>query len=257
MNINPLTTIRELAVSLPGATRVFEQTGIDYCCGGQRSLSDACQTSQLPFSEVVLLLEEAAQSVNPGDEIIDWQSRSLTTLCEHIVNTHHVFTRQELDRLTKLLEKVYSRHGSKHSELGELREIMPVLTGDLLPHMLKEEQVLFPYITQMEASIEGGRAIQPPFFVTVENPVRMMMSEHDTVADLLRAISQLTSNYVAPPDACISYQTLYQALREFEVDIHQHVHLENNLLFPRAVEMEAQTHPEWRAQASRHQCFTH
>ncbi len=257
MQVNTMSTVRELAVAVPGATRVFEQMGIDYCCGGGRTLADACRQFRAPVEEVLRRLEAATREAAPSDNAPDWQTASLTALAAHIVETHHVFTREEFVRLERLLDKVCSRHGGNHPELARLRELFLGLKQDLLPHMLKEEQVLFPYITRLEEAVSAGRDVQPPFFVTVRNPVRMMMMEHDTAGDLLREMRQVTGNYSPPPDACISYQTLYQALRELEADLHQHIHLENNILFPRAVEMESQAQPEWQSRAGEHQCFTH
>jgi len=257
MSVNATSTVRELAVTVPGATRVFERMGIDYCCGGGRTLADACQAFRVPVDEVVRSLEDAARAVQPGDQVVDWQAESLAALSAHVINTHHAFTRQELARLESLLDKVCSRHGANHPELRQVQELFLLLKQDLLPHMLKEEQVLFPYVVRLEEAVNASRDVQPPFFVTVQNPVRMMMMEHDTAGDLLREMRAATGNYEAPPDACISYQTLYRALAEFEADLHQHIHLENNILFPRAVEMESQAKPDWQAMAGRHQCFGH
>lgn len=245
MIINEMNTVRELAVKVPGATRIFEKMGIDYCCGGGRTLADACQTFHVSFDDVIRSLEEAEQTARPGDKVIDWQSESLTALSAYIIDTHHVFTKQELVRLEKLLDKVQSRHGGNHPELGRLQELFVMLKNELIPHMLKEEQVLFPYVARMEESVEEGREIPPAFFGTVQNPVRMMATEHDNAGDLLREMRQISGGYVPPADACISYHTLYQALSDFEADLHQHIHLENNILFPRAIEMEGERQFDW------------
>ncbi len=194
MTINAMNTVRELAVAVPGATRVFERAGIDYCCGGGRTLADACQTFRVPLDEIVRSLETAGQDIHPGDKIIDWQSESLAALSAHIIDTHHAFTNQEFSRLENLLDKVCSRHGENHTELGRLRELFGMLKNDLLPHLLKEEQVLFPYVARMEAAVAAGGDIQPPFFVTVQNPVRMMMTENDTAGDLLREMGAVAGN---------------------------------------------------------------
>jgi regulator of cell morphogenesis and NO signaling len=238
MNINATNTIRDLAIGIPGATRVFENFGIDYCCGGHRALADACQIASLPFEDLVRSLEEAERASQSGGEERDWQQKSLTALAQYIIGTHHYFTRQELDRLEKLFEKVCSRHGENHPQLFEAQIAFVHLKQDLIPHMLKEEQVLFPYITRMEEAVGELRAVPPPFFGTVRNPVRMMMMEHDKAGDLLKQLRGMTDEYTTPSDACISFQTLYQALAALEADLHQHIHLENNILFPRAVEME-------------------
>jgi regulator of cell morphogenesis and NO signaling len=136
-----------------------------------------------------------------------------------------------------LFEKVVSVHGVRHPELLAVQDIFRQLYDDLAPHLLKEENILFPYILQMEAAGNGAQCETPPF-VTVRNPVRMMLMEHEAAGELLRQVKTLTHDYTPPPDACISFRTLYLALENFEKDLHQHIHLENNILFPRAIEME-------------------
>jgi regulator of cell morphogenesis and NO signaling len=149
-----------------------------------------------------------------------------------------VFTRQELARLDALMEKVVSVHGGRHRELAEVQNTFRLLADDLLPHMQKEENILFPYIAALEVAADGGEAAAAPPFMTVRNPVRMMTFEHEAAGTLLRELRRLTSGYTAPADGCISYRTLYAALENLERDLHQHIHLENNILFPRAVEAE-------------------
>jgi regulator of cell morphogenesis and NO signaling len=259
MNITATSTVKDLAAGVLGATRVFENFGIDYCCGGHRTLAAACREANLPVEDLTRSLEEAGRASQPGAGR-DWRQESLTALTEYIVDTHHYFTRQELDRLEKPFDKVCSRHGENHSELFEAQKTFYQLKQDLIPHMLKEEQVLFPYITRMEGAAGEGRAIPPPFFGTVQNPVRMMMMEHDTVGDLLKQLRGITNCYTTPPDVCISFQTLYQALAAFEADLHQHIHLENNILFPRAVEMEENSAPDLSESAGEfngHRCLGH
>ena len=260
MTIETMSTVRDLAVTIPGATRIFEQMGIDYCCGGGNTLGDACQKLRIPAEEVIRQLQVTESALDPDDKAGGWQAKSLTDLSTHIVETHHVFTKQELTRLETLLDKVCSRHGENHPELSALSSAFLHLKQDLTPHMLKEEQILFPYIARMEQAVNEGKAVPPSFFVTVQNPVRMMMTEHDTAGELLSQMRVITGNYTIPPDACISFQTLYQALQELEADLHQHIHLENNLLFPRAIEMESIAEPDRqipRQGASEHVCFGH
>jgi regulator of cell morphogenesis and NO signaling len=231
-------TVRELALERPNATRIFEQLRIDYCCGGSRPLAEACAATGVDVETVVRLLEAPAEAHEQGDAAMHFQTASLTTLMTYIVDTHHSFTRQEMERLSALLEKVCAVHGQKHPELLEVKLLFQELCSDLTPHMFKEEQVLFPYLERLEAAATNQRALPPPPFGTVRNPVRMMMLEHDTAGDLLQRIRAVSADYTVPADGCPSYQTLYQALVAFEADLHQHIHLENNLLFPRAVEME-------------------
>jgi regulator of cell morphogenesis and NO signaling len=240
MTLQSTKTVRELALEIPGATRIFENLGIDYCCGGGKSLEQACAARDLPTQDVMLKLEEevekpAALTAEP----MDFTLLTLTELTAYITVKHHVYTKQELARLDALMNKVYSAHGQNHKELLDLQSLFRELAADLTPHMQKEEMVLFPYIERMEKAVStGSRAFVPPPFMTVRNPVRMMSLEHDQAGNLLRRMRDVSASYTVPDDACISYRTLYQALEEFEQDLHQHIHLENNILFPRAVEME-------------------
>jgi len=236
--LDPTKTVRELALQIPNATRIFEKMKIDYCCGGDKSLQEACETAGVKVAELELLFEQAAESTASLNGLQDFQHLSLTDLIGHILAKHHVYTKEEMARLQPLIAKVIGAHGQNHWELARLGELFGQLCADLTPHMFKEENVLFPYLEELESSILQKKPAPFAPFGTVKNPVRMMMMEHDTVGDLLREMRSLSSEYAVPADACISYQTLYQALEAFEQDLHQHIHLENNILFPRAVEME-------------------
>jgi regulator of cell morphogenesis and NO signaling len=220
---------------MPESTRLFESLKIDYCCGGNQPLGRACASAGIDVAQVVEMLAEVAQS-NQG--VPDFQNASLPELITHILDTHHVFTKTEIDRLQSLSDKVLNAHGGNHPELIHLSELWLRLCADLVPHMVKEERILFPYILAMTRAAANGQGAPFAPFTTVNNPIRMMMMEHDTAGEILRELRELTSDYKVPPDACISYQTLYQALENFEKDLHQHIHLENNLLFPKALELE-------------------
>lgn len=235
--INPTMTVREVALDLPESTRLFEQLKIDYCCGGQRPLTEACASAGLEINQVMELLANVSKS-KVADAAADFQKRSLTDLIAHILETHHVFTRTEMTRLEALTTKVINAHVNNHPELIRVGELVRLLCADLKPHMFKEEQVFFPYIEAMEQARLKNRPVPFPPFGTVKNPIRMMMMEHDTAGDLLRDLRIVTSDYKVPADACMSYQALYQALEGFEKDLHQHIHLENNILFPKAAAME-------------------
>jgi regulator of cell morphogenesis and NO signaling len=256
MNINAITTVGQLAVEMPGAARVFETFGIDYCCGGNRTLFDACQTATLSVDEIIVSLARAAAMEQTNAPTRKWQEESLTALAAYIIDQHHFFTKRELKRLTELFDKVTARHGVNHPELSEAQRLFRQLKQELIPHMLKEEQVLFPYIAQMEEAVIQQCEIPQPFFGAVGNPVRMMTTEHENAGELLRELRRVTNGYLAPADACASYQTLYQGLAAFEADLHEHIHLENNILFPRAIEMEGRAAPE-RAHAIKDECERH
>lgn len=238
MILNSDRTVRDVVLELPQATRVFEKLKIDYCCGGDTPLGEACATAGIEVENLELLLDEAREAAVQGSGALDFQTATLSELIVYILDKHHVYTKTEMARLEPLIDKVIGAHGENHPELRQLGEVFQRVCADLKPHMFKEEQILFPYIVEMErASLQDKPAPFAPFG-TVNNPVRMMMIEHDTVGDLLRELRALSSNYTVPSDGCISYQTLYQAFETFEQDLHQHIHLENNILFPRAIEME-------------------
>jgi regulator of cell morphogenesis and NO signaling len=230
-------TVREYALEIPAATRIFEKLGIDYCCGGGKSLPDACTAAGVSVVEVLDSLNADPKSVATS-AAEDWQALSQAELITHIVDKHHAFTREELVRLDALLTKVSGVHGQNHPELFQIQDQFGKLRGELEPHMLKEESVLFPYIVRMEEAAAANQTLPPPPFRTVQNPVRVMMAEHDAAGYILGKMREASSNYAVPPDGCISYKTLYSALAVLEVDLHQHIHLENNILFPRAVELE-------------------
>ncbi|MFN7931495.1 MAG: iron-sulfur cluster repair di-iron protein [Blastocatellia bacterium] len=240
MDINVATTVRELAVTLPGATRVFEKLGIDYCCGGSRTLADACVKAKVPVEQVTASLAQAEQTYLAADEFQDWQAATMTTLIEYIVQKHHTYTKEELPRLEKLMHKVAAVHGNQHPELLQLKLLFLSLKEELEPHLMKEENVLFPFLTKLEAALNNQGAVPLSCFGTVQNPIRMMSIEHDTAGDLLKEMRETAQQYTVPPEACMSYQALYQAFIELEADLHQHIHLENNILFPKALAAERQ-----------------
>jgi len=228
--------VRDVAINSPHATRVLEKLKIDYCCGGDRELGEACATAGVELEALEQMLDDPSTMVN--DSRPDFQRLSSAELTQYIVDTHHVFTKAEMARLVALTTKVVSAHGENHSELLAVKTLFQQLCDDLTQHMFKEERILFPFIVILEQS--RLEKTHPPLapFGAVNNPIRMMMREHDTAGEILREIRLLTSNFTVPADGCISYQTLYQALEAFEQDLHQHIHLENNILFPKAVALE-------------------
>ena len=230
-------TVREYALEIPAATRIFEKLGIDYCCGGGKSLADACARIGVALEEVLRSFETQARSDETNADG-EWQTLSQEKLIAHIVEKHHVFTREELVRIDVLLAKVCGVHGQTHPELFHIQDQFAKLRGELEPHMSKEESVLFPYVVRMEEAAMANQRSPRASFGTVRNPVRMMMAEHDAAGYILGKIREASSDYTVPADGCISYKTLYSALAELEVDLHQHIHLENNILFPRALDQE-------------------
>jgi regulator of cell morphogenesis and NO signaling len=238
MNTIATKTVRELALENPGATRVFEKLGIDYCCGGQKPLGEACAAANVSLDEVLTRLQQAETQAVQSSSTKDWQTEPISALLEHILATHHVYVKEETPRIQQLLTKVVSAHGQNHPELLQVQEIFSGLAQELSTHLMKEEQILFPYLFKMEEASTRNTQAPSSCFGTVQNPIRMMMMEHDSAGDGLRELRQIASNYDVPADACVSYRTLYQAMEAFEKDLHQHIHLENNILFPRALAIE-------------------
>ena len=229
-------TVREIAIEHPTTVRVFESLGIDYCCGGKRSLQYACQRAGVPVEQALDLL--AAVKEDSIADTANWGGASTQELIRHIKGRHHSYVRSETPRLMTMFEKVVSRHGQAHPELASIRDLFKALTEELSVHMHKEENVLFPYFEQMEAAVARGAAPPPAVFGSVEMPISRMLADHDDAGELLSKIRVLSSGYSAPDSACPTYRALYHGLEEFERDLHQHVHLENNILFPRALRME-------------------
>ena len=232
-------SVREVALQTPDATRVLEKLGIDYCCGGHRPLAEAASDANLTVEAVLNAIEDAKYNTAARTAATDWQTASLTALIEHINATHHMFVKTEVPRIQALAGKVAGKHGPNHPELANVKAIFDGLAEELSSHLMKEEQILFPYVVAMERSQTTGEPLPHSCFGTVQNPIRMMFLEHDNAGDALKQLRQLTSNYTAPEDGCVSYKTLYQALADFEADLHQHIHKENNIMFPRAIAMEA------------------
>ncbi len=231
-------TIREIALEYPQTTRIFEEFKIDYCCGGRQPLDEACEAAGLDAKLVRQKIENAIDSVGENVESEFPEHKKAAELADYIVEKHHVFTRDEIARLTPLLEKVCRQHGARHPELFDLRTTFRALADDLTVHMKKEEMVLFPFIKVLAAVVSTNLPIAEPHFKTVRNPVRMMMSEHDAAGDLLRQMRELSADFTLPDGACPSFAALYFGLEELEKDLHRHIHLENNVLFPQAVRLE-------------------
>ena len=229
-------TVREIALEQPTSIRVFEQFGIDYCCGGRKPLSEACIAGNLEVNAVIAALEAAAKK--PAPDIENWTDKSLESLISHIVTAHHVYVKRELPRLAQLAEKVVNRHGATKLELPIIAAALGQLDNELTQHLTKEETVLFPYVTSLEKSVSQGTARPQSCFGTVANPIAMMSEEHDAAGSLIAEIRRLSKNFTTPEDACPTFHAFYDGLREFEQDLHQHIHLENNILFPRAIELE-------------------
>jgi len=233
--------IREIAVESPATPRVFEQYKIDYCCHGNTPFDEACRNAGASLDVVGQKIDELLRIGDRGR--LSLAALNLTELADHILDQHHVYTKQEMEQLTPLTKKVARKHGEHYPYLIELKEMFKEVCDDLEPHMMKEETVLFPYIKRLEENFSNDMLGSPPPFGTVLNPVRMMRMEHDKVGALLARMRVVTNDYELPDGACPSFTALYHRLEVLERDLHQHIHLENNVLFPRAVDLEQKTFP--------------
>ncbi|HEY7337447.1 MAG TPA: iron-sulfur cluster repair di-iron protein [Bryobacteraceae bacterium] len=238
-------TVREIAIQHPHSAQVFESLGIDYCCGGKRSLTDACQQANIPVDHVLDLLSVTGS--HPENTPANWTGAGIAALARHIVEQHHSYIRRESPRLISLLGKVVIRHAAAHPEVRSIQDLFGALADELHVHMMKEENVLFPHLAAMEAAADEGRPAPLAMFGSVETPIHRMLADHDDAGELLARIRDLSGNYSPPENACPTYRELYRSLEEFERDMHQHIHLENNILFPRALELQGNKAPHGRS----------
>jgi regulator of cell morphogenesis and NO signaling len=236
MQITKDSNIGELVAQDYRVASVFKNHGIDFCCQGNRSIEDACSKKNIDSETVVSQLVNATQS--SGGESIDYKSWPLDLLADYIEKKHHRYVETRITEIKPFLNKIVKVHGHNHPELHEIEEKFLASAGELTMHMKKEELVLFPFIRKMVQAQQSGQKIEPAHFGTVENPIANMHHEHDTEGERFRQISALSNNYTPPEDACNTYRVTFSMLQEFENDLHLHIHLENNILFPKAIELE-------------------
>lgn len=226
-------TLAEAVNAFPELAREFERRGLDYCCGGGRTLGQACALVGADPEETVA---EIVAALVGGPDPAPWTAMSADELVRHLEATHHRYLWDELPRVTALIGKIVSVHGSRHPELVDVAACFAHIRSDLEPHMLKEERVLFPMILELAGSI-----VLPSFHCgSLRNPISVMLSEHDAVGDLLAQLRQMTDGYTPPADGCATFAACYAAMAEMEADTHLHIHKENNVLFPLVVRMEAE-----------------
>jgi regulator of cell morphogenesis and NO signaling len=231
-------TVGEIVATDSRAAAVFEQFGIDFCCGGGRALSDACRSARVDPADVSRALAALSESAVDGDDVTLWP---IDRLIDHIVATHHAYVREALPAIARHLTKLQEVHGTRHPELARVAHVFGGIDAELSQHLLKEERILFPYIRDLADRDERTRADLRSPFGTVENPIRMMEREHREAADALGIVRELTRGYTVPDDGCATYRVCMDDLARFERDLHRHVHLENNVLFPRAVALESRS----------------
>jgi regulator of cell morphogenesis and NO signaling len=232
-------TVASVVIQFPSAITLLEGLKIDYCCGGHKTLKDACDKAGVSAEKVIRSLEDISAMPSQGQ---NWNEKPLTELVNFLLEKHHAYTREQLALLDKLSEKVARVHGQNHSEILEVRELFQEMAEDLEHHLLKEEQVAFPYLLALDKSQKGGSAenLFFPFEVFQRQPQRVLMADHEEVGEQLRGLRRLTNGFKAPEDACVTYQALYKAFLEIEEDLHRHIHLENNVLFPMAEKLAQQ-----------------
>lgn len=227
-------TVADLVTENIKTAHIFKKYGIDFCCGGGISIERACEKKGVDYQT----LADELMQVSNSDRAYNYKSWSPDFLIDHIINVHHVYVEENLPLLLQYSDKVMKVHGHHDSELVEINNLVRTVAGELSSHMKKEELVLFPFIKKMVISKIEGITLPRPSFGTVDNPIALMEEEHDAAGELFREISELSNNYTPPPHACNTYKAFYAKLEEFENDLHLHVHLENNILFPKANQME-------------------
>lgn len=232
-------TVGDLVVRHPQARPCLEKLGIDYCCGGKRPLIEAVEAAGLKWPVVMAALEEALAPKQKDKEHTDWNTVPLGKLADHILEKHHTFTKEQLSRLDGLLARVEKAHAAQHGKMlaGLRREFEP-LRAELEAHLMKEEQILFPAIKGIDAFMSGKGARPVVHCGSIANPIRQMEHEHDSAGNALAEIRRMTDGYRLPPDACQTFAALYDGLQALEADLHEHIHLENNILFPKSIARE-------------------
>lgn len=231
------TTVRDIAAASLAAVRVFERLGIDYCCGGKRPLADICLERGYGVAAVQSELDSAMMAGSDADQ--DWSSASLGSLIRHIISTHHEYLRSELPAIEARLQKVYRVYNQRYGPtLIGLPEVFAGLRKELESHLVKEETMLFPVIVAYETAANTGSRLPRVPFGKVSNPIGVMEHEHESAGQALARIREITGTYCVPDTACVTYRALMNSLDELERDLHMHIHLENNILFPRANALE-------------------
>ncbi len=236
MEILKTSTIGELVAEDYRSAGVFKQYEIDFCCNGDRTIDNACVQQNIDTQTVIDTLISTTQVSN--NENLDYSSWPLDLLADYIEKKHHRYVEEKTLEIKPYLDKVCRVHGQYHPELLDINELFTGAIGELAQHMKKEELILFPFVRKLAKSEQGKVAIDNAHFGTVQNPVELMKQEHETEGERFRKIAALSNNYTPPRDACSTYKVTYALLKEFEADLHLHIHLENNILFPKTISLE-------------------
>jgi regulator of cell morphogenesis and NO signaling len=232
--ITVASTLASIVNEHPDLARELERRYLDYCCGGERTLAEACEQAGIDPVSTAEALSRATDQPRA-----EWADLEPAALVDHLEATHHAYLHDELPRLSALARKVVGVHGTRHPELTRLEQVYDALRADLEPHLAKEERVLFPMIRELASTGE-----RPPLHRgSIQRPISMMLIEHDRAGELLAELRRISDDYAPPPDACASFTALYDGLRELEADTHLHVHKENNLLFPAVLNLDSRLDP--------------
>ncbi len=227
-------TVADIVTENINTAHIFKKYGIDFCCGGGISVKQACDKKKVDFETLKLELIK----VDAPKESYNYDNWSIDFLVDHIVNVHHSYVLDAIPIIKQYVDKVAKVHGHHYTQVVEIQHLFYQVADELISHMQKEENILFPYIKEMSSSFKKGEPKPLSPFGTVKNPIRMMMMEHDVAGELMRKISSLAEGYTPPADACNTFRALYAKLEEFQEDLHHHIHLENNILFPKAIKLE-------------------
>lgn len=229
-------TIGQIAASDLRKARIFKNFGIDFCCGGKKTLTQACSEKGLDLQEVTFQLENQEEESNKIE--LDYDNWDLTFLINFIVNRHHQFLLLELPEIETMASKVITEDGTCYPEVIEITGLLKEMKDELLSHMVKEERILFPYIIALNNSIDEDLSLHASHFGTVQNPINLMEMEHESVIEYLAQIKTKTNSFNPPLDASNAFKMWLVSLKEMDADLQLHIHLENNILFPKAIELE-------------------
>ena len=237
MIISERRTVAEVVTENINAAHIFKKHGIDFCCGGGITIENACKKNDVDYN----VLEEELNSIDfTVSNAYNYDKWDLSFLVDHIVNIHHKYVEENIPLMMEYSAKVASVHGHHYKEVIEINELVIAVAKELVVHMKKEELILFPFVKQLVLADKKKIKANPPHFGTVNNPIEMMENEHENAGNIFKRIAKLSNNYAPPEEACNTFRALYAKLQEFEQDLHQHIHLENNILFPKTKILEEQ-----------------
>ncbi len=237
MNITKDKTVAETVTENIKSAHIFKKYGIDFCCGGGVTIEKACAKKDVDY----LVLKNELDAIDAVvSKAYDYDNWDLNFLIDHILNVHHTYVEENIPLLIQYANRVAEVHGQHYTEVVEINNLFTEVANELTAHMKKEELILFPHIKQLVKAKKEGVPPLKPHFGTVKNPIQMMENEHENAGDIFKEIARLTTNYSTPEGACNTFRALYAKLKEFEQDLHQHIHLENNILFPKAIQLEKQ-----------------